>query len=161
MTKEQKLDLLKSKLQGFEIDYGDVNGTTLLTIKKEDIIPVSSILKDDRELNYDLLIDIHCIDRFVKKDRFEVNVNLWSTSNKDRIFLKIKLDSKNPEMESLTQVWKAAGWHERETYDMHGIIFLNHPDLRRIYMPEEYEYFPLRKDFPLMGIPGSIYLPKK
>jgi len=64
-------------------------------------------------------------------------------------------------MESLTQVWKAAGWHERETYDMHGINFLNHPDLRRIYMPEEFEYFPLRKDFPLMGIPGSIFLPKK
>ena len=64
-------------------------------------------------------------------------------------------------MESLTQVWKAANWHERETYDMHGINFLNHPDLRRIYMPEEFEYFPLRKDFPLMGVPGSIYLPKK
>jgi NADH-quinone oxidoreductase subunit C len=161
MIKEEKLNLLKSKLQDFEIKYGDTNGTELLIIKKEDIISVSRILKTEKELFYDLLIDIHCIDRFVKKNRFEINVNLWSSTNKNRIFLKIILDSKNPEMESLTQVWKSANWHERETYDMHGINFKNHPDLRRIYMPEEFEYFPLRKDFPLMGISGSIYLPKK
>jgi NADH-quinone oxidoreductase subunit C len=64
-------------------------------------------------------------------------------------------------MESLTQVWDSANWYEREAYDMMGISFINHPDLRRMYMPDDYEYNPLRKDFPLMGIPGSIPLPNK
>jgi NADH dehydrogenase subunit C (EC 1.6.5.3) len=62
---------------------------------------------------------------------------------------------------SVTSVYPTANWHERETYDMFGITFKNHPDLRRMYMPEEFEYYPLRKDFPLMGIPGSLLLPKK
>ena len=66
MTKEEKLDLLKSRFRDFEIEYGENNGTELLTVEKEDIISVSKILKTDKELNYDLLIDIHCIDRFVK-----------------------------------------------------------------------------------------------
>ena len=64
-------------------------------------------------------------------------------------------------MHTLSVIWKSANWYEREVYDMFGIIFINHPDLRRIYMPEEYEYFPLRKDIPLMGVPGSIRLPNK
>ena len=62
---------------------------------------------------------------------------------------------------SVTSVWKTANWHERETYDMYGIKFNNHPDLRRMYMPEEFEYHPLRKDFPVMGIPGVFLYQKK
>ena len=71
------------------------------------------------------------------------------------------MDESECNIDSVTSVWKTANWHERETYDMYGIIFNNHPDLRRMYMPEEFEYYPLRKDFPLMGIPGSLPLPKK
>ncbi|MBK7255890.1 MAG: NADH-quinone oxidoreductase subunit C [Ignavibacteria bacterium] len=101
------------------------------------------------------------VDRFQKKNRFEMIYNVISIETNERIFVKIKLDSKNPEMQSLTQVWKSANWYEREAYDMMGINFINHPDLRRMYMPENYEYHPLRKDFPLMGIPDSIPLPNK
>jgi len=64
-------------------------------------------------------------------------------------------------MPSLTILWKGADWYEREAYDMFGIKFTGHPDLRRIYMPEDYEHFPMRKDFPLLGIPDSIQLPNK
>jgi len=78
------------------------------------------------------------------------------------ISTRIKVDVEETEnIESVSSVWKTANWHERETYDMYGITFKNHPDLRRMYMPEEFEYHPLRKDFPLMGIPGSLPLPKK
>jgi NADH-quinone oxidoreductase subunit C len=101
------------------------------------------------------------IDRFEKKNRFEMIYNLVSFENNERIFIKIRLDSKKPEMESLETVWKSANWYEREAFDMMGIIFLNHPDLRRMYMPDEFEYYPLRKDFPLMGIQDSIPLPNK
>ncbi|HLR76625.1 MAG TPA: NADH-quinone oxidoreductase subunit C, partial [Balneolaceae bacterium] len=76
-----------------------------------------------------------------------------------RLFVKAWLDEENPEIESVTSVWKSAEWPERETYDLFGIRFKNHPDLRRMFMPEDYEYYPLRKEFPLLGIPGSIDLP--
>jgi NADH-quinone oxidoreductase subunit C len=80
---------------------------------------------------------------------------------KHRIRLKTFTEEENPKVPTVTGVWGTANWHERETYDMFGIIFEGHPDLRRMYMPDEFEYHPLRKDFPLMGIPGSLDLPKK
>ena len=158
---DEKLNLLKETLKNFDIEYADANGTPQLVIKKEDVVNVSKILKTDENFRFDMLIDEFGVDKFTKVNRFEVIVNLWSEKFKDRIFLKIKLDTENPEMPSLTEVWKAANYNERETFDMFGINFKGHPDLRRIYMPENFEYHPLRKDFPLTGIPSSIDLPKK
>ncbi|HMQ67612.1 MAG TPA: NADH-quinone oxidoreductase subunit C [Ignavibacteria bacterium] len=156
-----RLNLLKTKLQNFKLEYTDVNGTTAFYILKEDVLNVCNILKNDESLKFDSCVDAVSVDRFVKKDRFEMIYNLLSIENNERIFIKIRLDSKKPEMESLIPVWKSADWYEREAYDMMGINFLNHPDLRRMYMPDEFEYYPLRKDFPLMGIPDSIPLPNK
>lgn len=158
MTTE-RLELIKKSLEQFEIEYADANGTPQLILKKEDLIEVAKKLK--HELEFDILVDILGVDRFTKENRFEVISNLYSNKNKDRLFLKVKLDSKKPECPSLTKVWKSANWYEREAYDMFGIIFTEHPDLRRIYMPDEFQYYPLRKDFPLIGIPGSLELPKK
>jgi NADH-quinone oxidoreductase subunit C len=158
---DEKLNSLKETLKNFDIEYADANGTPQLVIKKEDVVNVSKILKTDENFRFDMLIDEFGVDKFTKVNRFEVIVNLWSEKFKDRIFLKIKLDTENPEMPSLTEVWKAANYNERETFDMFGINFKGHPDLRRIYMPENFEYHPLRKDFPLTGIPSSIDLPKK
>ncbi|MBI1806028.1 MAG: NADH-quinone oxidoreductase subunit C, partial [Ignavibacteria bacterium] len=73
----------------------------------------------------------------------------------------VKVNESDLHVPSVSHVWSTANWHERETYDVYGIIFDGHPDLRRMYMPEEFEYYPLRKDFPLMGIPGSLPLPRK
>lgn len=108
-----------------------------------------------------MLVDAVSVDRFTKQNRFEMIYNLYSNKFRDRMFIRIKLDSKFPEMHTLSVIWKSANWYEREAYDMMGIKFVNHPDFRRIYMPEDFEYFPLRKDFPLMGVPGSIKLPNK
>lgn len=158
---EEKINLLKDKLKSFEIEYADATGTPQLVVKKEDVVSVGEILKSDEDFKFDMLIDEFGVDKFTKNERFEVIVSLWSEKHKDRIFLKIKLDTKNPVMPTLTGVWKSANFNERETYDMFGIIFEGHPDMRRIYMPENFEYHPLRKDFPLMGIPSSLDLPKK
>jgi NADH-quinone oxidoreductase subunit C len=87
--------------------------------------------------------------------------NLYSLKNKYRLRLKVRVDESDLHVPSMTPVWPGANWHERETNDMYGIVFDGHPDLRRIYMPEEFEHYPLRKDFPLMGIPGSLPLPRK
>lgn len=158
---EEKVNLLKSRLNNFKIEYTDVNGTPALYINKEDVLEVCKILKEDSSLKFNSCVDAVSVDRFEKKNRFEMIYNLVSIDNNERLFIKIRLDSKNPEMESLIPVWKSANWYEREAYDLMGINFLNHPDLRRMYMPENYEYHPLRKDFPLMGIPDSIPLPNK
>ena len=156
---EERLNSIKDILKGKEVVFGDVNGTPDITIKKEEVMNVCKMLRD--EAGMDWLVDAVSVDRFKKQDRFEMIYNLRSTKTRDRLFIRIKLDSKEPSMESLTQVWDSANWYEREAYDMMGINFINHPDLRRMYMPDDYEYYPLRKDFPLMGIPGSIPLPNK
>lgn len=158
---DNRLEILKAKLQNFKTEFDNINGTTGIYLDKDEVLSVCKVLKEDSELKFNSLVDAISVDRFQKKNRFEMIYNIVSFDNNERIFIKIKLDSAKPEMESLSQVWKSANWYEREAFDMMGINFINHPDLRRMYMPEEFEYFPLRKDFPLMGIPGSIPLPNK
>lgn len=144
---------------GNVISFTEIYGFNCLEIPREKIVEVCTFLK--KEQSFDMLIDIVGVDRFTKRERFELIYNLWSNTHNARIFLKVRLDSKSPEIDSVTPVWHGANWMEREAYDMYGIVFRNHPDLRRIYMMDEYEYYPLRKDYPLMGIPGAVELPKK
>jgi NADH-quinone oxidoreductase subunit C len=158
---EQRFSLIKSKLEKYNPGFYDVNGTPGIVTNPQNIVEICTILKTDKEIYFDMLRDEIGIDNFTKKNRFEIVCYLYSTVFKERFFVKVLLDSKNPEMPTLTGVWKSANWYEREAFDMFGINFTGHPDLRRIYMHDEYEYFPLRKDFPLMGIPGSIILPNK
>lgn len=133
------------------------SGDTFVLVESDAIVEVCRTLKE--KLGFIYLSDIFGTDRFTSQDRFEVIYNLVSLRDRLRLFLKTLLEEESPEIESVTGVWKSAGWFEREVYDMFGVRFRNHPDLRRIYMPEDYEYFPLRKEFPLLGIPGSIELP--
>ena len=156
---EQRLTTIKEKLQSFNLQYTDVNGTPSITMPNENLLDVCNILKND--LAFEQCRDAVGVDRFTKKNRFEIIYNLYSLSFKERLFIRVEIDGKNPESQSIVSVWKSADWYEREAYDMIGIKFTGHPDLRRVYMPEDYEYFPLRKDFPLMGIEGSIPLPNK
>lgn len=139
--------------------FSEIYDYPMIEIPKEKLLETAIILRD--EFKFEQLRDIVSVDRFTKNERFECIYNLYSLTTAARLFLKVRLDSKKPEVESLASVWQSADWAEREAYDMMGIIFINHPDLRRIYMMEEYEYYPLRKDYPLMGLPGSVQLPKK
>ena len=159
----ETIDCIREKIsQGSEFEgviFGEIYNYTCIELPAEKLLQISHVLKN--ELEFDQLIDIAGVDRFTKSARFEVIYNLWSNKKRERLFLRVKLDSKKPEINSISSVWSAANWLEREAYDMFGINFLNHPDLRRIYMMDEYEYYPLRKDYPLMGIPGASELPKK
>lgn len=130
-------------------------------VRKQDIVRVCEFLKNDPELGFDMLIDLCGADMYRPEERFEVIYNLYSVKNKKYLRLKVAVNESDCMVDTVCNVWAAANWHERETYDMYGITFRGHPDLRRMYMPEDYEYFPLRKDFPLMGIPDSIPLPRK
>jgi len=154
-----RLTVLKEKLSQLGVEFYDVNGSPGIIASPDKIIRVCEVLKN--EFSFSQCRDAVGVDRFEKKNRFEIIYNLYSLEFTDRAFVKVLLDTKNPETPSLVNIWKGVNWYEREAYDMVGINFTGHPDLRRIYLPEEFEYFPLRKDFPLMGIPGSIPLPKK
>jgi len=157
------IDRILQKLGSHEdfpgVTAENINGYNRLVVPREKLLDICKSLKT--KYAFDMLIDIVGVDRFTKINRFEVIYNLWSNESKCRLFLRIALDSMKPEIESVTPIWSTANWQEREVFDMFGIVFLNHPDLRRIYMMDSYEYFPLRKDFPLTGLPGSVELPKK
>jgi NADH-quinone oxidoreductase subunit C len=127
-------------------------------VKKESIKAVCLHLRDTHGFNF--CNDICGADRFTEDDRFEVIYNITNLDTRQRIRVKVRVDESDCVVESVTSVWKGADWNERETFDMYGIKFSGHPDLRRMYMPEDFEYFPLRKDFPLIGVAGSIPLPE-
>lgn len=132
-------------------------GDTFVQIEAEAIAGICQHLFDEHHFIY--LTDLFGSDNFTSHDRFEVYYNMISLRDRERLFLKACLPEEDPELESVTDVWKSASWLEREVYDMFGIKFRNHPDFRRIFMPEDYDYYPMRKEFPLLGIPGSIELP--
>jgi len=155
------LDRLKSRYPDAVVDTGEFRGELTVVVPKEKIVDICRYLKDDPELRYDFLSDLCGIDMYTPTQRFGVIYNLYSLSSNHRFRLKTYAEEDDPKVPTVTGVWGTANWHEREAYDMFGIIFEGHPDLRRMYMPEEFEFHPLRKDFPLMGIPGSLALPKK
>jgi NADH-quinone oxidoreductase subunit C len=134
-------------------------GEFTLVIRKHRIRQVCTLLRD--ELGFDSLRDLCGADYYRPEERFEVIYNLYALARRFRLRLKVRVDEADLRVDSVSGVWSTANWHERETYDMFGIRFEGHPDLRRIYLPEEFAYHPLRKDFPLMGIPGSLPLPRK
>ena len=158
-------ELVPQKLntQFSEIDFEFSEYLDELTIKlpKEHIVKVCEFLKKDSDLDFLLCLDITAIDWAKRKNRFTVVYHIYSFKNNFRLRLKADVNESDCAIDTVSSVWKGADWQERETYDMYGIKFNNHPDLRRMYMPEDFEHHPLRKDFPLMGIPGSIPLPKK
>ena len=152
---------IKENLTNVNFEQSEYRGELTLNFDKKDIVKVCSFLKKDPDLEFLLCEDITAIDWAKRKNRFTVVYHIFSLKNKFRLRLKADVDEEECSIDSVSSVWKTANWQEREVYDMYGITFNNHPDLRRMYMPEEFEHHPLRKDFPLLGIPGSLTLPKK
>lgn len=142
------------------------HGQLTLVVPQQSLIEICRELKDNPLTKFDLLIDITAIDHNIRGNRYEVVYFLASIDHKARVRIKTPVYEKNPHCPTVTGVWESANWFERETFDMYGIHFDGHPDLRRFYMPEDFvepetgePLFPLRKDFPLMGIPGSLPMP--
>ncbi|HEX9953558.1 MAG TPA: NADH-quinone oxidoreductase subunit C [Rubricoccaceae bacterium] len=132
-------------------------GETTIYISLDGLVDVCRYLYD--EVGFTYLSDMVSIDRFTETDRFEVAYNLIALKERRRLRLKVRVDEDDPLVPSVTGVWPNAAWHEREAWDMMGIRFSGLTDHRRIYMPEDFEYHPLRKEFPTLGIPGSLPLP--
>ncbi len=121
-------------------------------VPPEHIVVICEYLKSAPDAKFDFLADICGADRGVEEEpRFEVNYHLFSTTIHHRLRLKVLLNENDPHLPTVTGVWRTANWHERETFDLFGVIFDGHPDLRRILLPDDWQGHALRKDFPLRG----------
>jgi len=149
MKQSAAVKLLKEKFPADILEYSTPFGDETLLIRKENIIKILKFLKETPELEYSLLLDITCVDYIGQEPRFELIYHVYSFRLNHRLRIKTKISEKNPFIESSTSLWKNANWLEREVFDMFGIKFKNHPDLRRILMYDEFEGHPLRKDYPL------------
>jgi NADH-quinone oxidoreductase subunit C len=109
-----------------------------------------------KQLGFDFLVDVSSVDNYGSDPRFTVVYHLYGYGHHCALRIKTSVGEEKSELPTVTGVWKTADWHEREVYDMMGIRFRGHPDLRRILMWEGYPYFPLRKDFPLAGKPSEV-----
>ncbi len=148
-------------LGSFEKSFGEkiqrkteFRGETTFTIAASDLRQITKFCRD--ELSFDYLIDITSIDNFGEEPRFEIVYDLYSLAHGIHLRLKLGVPEEANAVDTISDIWPTANWHEREVYDMMGIKFNGHPDLRRILMWEGYPYFPLRKDFPLEGLPSEM-----
>lgn len=127
-------------------------GEVTIIVPRNQIVAICSFLKTALDLEFNFLADLCGADRGPEEEpRFEVNYHLFSTTKHHRVRLKVVLNDDDPHVPTVTGVWRTANWHERETYDLFGVIFDGHPDLRRILLPDDWEGHALRKDFPLRG----------
>lgn len=142
-------------------------GQLSLIVHNNHLLEVCKTLRDNEQTLFDMCIDVTAIDWYDKKNpRFDVVIFLYSNAFKSRVRIKVGVSDKKPVCNSITSIWPSANYYERETYDMYGIKFEGHPNLRRFYMPENFNdpetgepLHPLRKEFPLMGVPDSLPLP--
>jgi NADH-quinone oxidoreductase subunit C len=125
-------------------------GELTLTVARDQIVPVLTRLRDDPDLQFEVLIDICAVDYPGRPNRFDVVYHLLSPRLNQRIRLKLETDEQSP-VASAVEVFRAADWFEREAFDMYGILFTGHPDLRRILTDYGFKGYPLRKDFPMSG----------
>lgn len=152
-TDEKMLGLanhVQERLSGHIVTVEFQKDELCLTIKREAIIPVLTFLRDDSQCFFKQLVDVCGADYPERSQRFDVVYNLLSLKHNTRIRVKVQTDENTP-VDSVTSVFKSAGWFEREVWDFYGIYFNNHPDLRRILTDYGFEGHPLRKDFPLTG----------
>jgi NADH-quinone oxidoreductase subunit C len=129
----------------------EFRGETTVVVPRERLLRAAEYLAAEPSLRFSFLSDITPVDRFPLEPRFEVNYHLLSIDRKERLRLKVHLAGNDVVLASVTPVWPTADWHEREAFDLFGIRFEGHPDLRRILMPDEWEGYPLRKDYPTEG----------
>lgn len=129
----------------------EFRGEITLVVPQQYLSRAAEFLATEPSLRFSFLSDITTVDRFPVEPRFEVNYQLLSLDRRERIRLRVWLNGSDPVVSSVTSVWPTANWHERENFDLFGIRFEGHPDLKRILMPDDWEGYPLRKDYPTEG----------
>ena len=152
LTPSHLVTALQREHSDWITDVIEAHGEVTAIVPALHIVDLCAALKADPDAKFDFLADLCGGDRGVEEEpRFEVNYHLFSTTKHHRLRLKVRLDEANVHVPTVTGVWRTANWHERETFDLFGIIFDGHPDLRRILLPDDWQGYSLRKDFPLRG----------
>jgi NADH-quinone oxidoreductase subunit C len=152
LTPSQLVTALQHERPDWISEIVEAHGEVTAIVPREHIAEVCSRLKTWPEATFDFLADLCGADRGPEEEpRFEANYHLFSTTKHHRLRLKVLLSEADVKVPTVTNVWRTANWHERETYDLFGVIFDGHPDLRRILLPDDWEGYALRKDFPLRG----------
>ena len=154
MTALAVIDRLKARFADAIGEPVEFRGEVTLVVAHEKIVEVCRFLKT--ECGFDMLTDLSGVDNYGDDPRYEVDYLLYSLAHRIHLRLKVEVSEDDLIVDSVTCVWRTADWHEREAYDMFGIRFHGHPNLKRILMWEGYPHFPLRKDFPLAGIPAEL-----
>jgi NADH-quinone oxidoreductase subunit C len=129
----------------------EFRGETTVVVARKNLRSLAERCRDDQALQFNLLSDATCIDRFPMEPRYELNYHLVSIPLRQKVRIRVPLFGNDPVVDSLMPVWLGANWLEREIFDLFGIQFTGHPDLRRILLPDDWEGYPLRKDFPVEG----------
>ena len=154
-TAESQKDSFIQRLQEWDAqavaEIIEFRGETTVVVPREHLRRAAEFLVNDRALQFTFLSDITAVDKFPLEPRFELNYHLLSLEYRKRIRLKVRIPGEDPQVQSVTPIWPAANWHEREAFDLMGIRFEGHPDLTRILMPDDWEGYPLRKDYPVEG----------
>jgi NADH-quinone oxidoreductase subunit C len=154
MTTSEAAKMISERFADSVLGSKEFRGETGVDLKPEAIQAVAEFAKS--ELGFDYLLDITSVDHFGEEPRYEVVYELSVLETGTHLRLKVKVSEDDPVVDSVMDIWPTANWHEREIYDMMGIRFAGHNDLRRILMWEGYPYHPLRKDFPLEGKPSDV-----
>lgn len=129
----------------------EFRGETTIVIPSELLRAAAERCREDAKLQYNFLTDATCVDRFPAEPRFELNYHLVSIPRREKVRLRVWVSGNDPSVDSLVPVWPGANWLEREIFDLFGIRFNGHPDLRRILLPDDWEGHPLRRDYPVEG----------
>jgi NADH-quinone oxidoreductase subunit C len=155
MTAREKAQQLVARFPELISEPAEFRGEVTLTLRDpSQIAKICQAARD--ELGFNFLLDVSSVDHYGEDPRFAVVYELYSLAERCHLRIKTAVSEAQPELPTVTGVWRTADWHEREIYDMMGLRFTGHPDLRRILMWDGYPYFPLRKDFPLSGKPTQL-----
>lgn len=150
MQNSEIVDLLKQNFPKEILWVSIFRNDLTITIKRERVREILRFLKENPALDFDYLIDLTAVDyKGSREPRFHVVYHLMSIKQTHRIRIKVEVPEEDCSIDSVSDLWATANWHERECFDMFGIVFKGHPDLRRILMPEDWEGYPLRKDYPV------------
>ena len=149
MNSSEAVEKIETRFQNNILLKNSFRDELSLTVTKDSLIEIMTFCKND--LGFDYLVDLTAVDNLGTNPRYEVVYELYSYSDSCHLRIKVGVDESEREVSSVVGLWPTANWHEREAFDMIGVTFSGHPDMRRILMWEGYPYYPLRKDFPLAG----------
>ncbi len=157
MTAQEIFEIIKSQFNDAVLDSKLENvPDPFIKIQTEKIKDVAQFVRDNEQLRFDYLM---CLSGVDYKGKIGVTYNLYSMVHRHKITLKVEVPTESPNIPSVESIWKTANWHEREAFDMYGINFIGHPDLRRMLLPDDWEGYPLRKDYEVPEFYNGMKIP--